>query len=104
LRRMEAPPAREVGVGSAQRYPGALVATDAEVLLLMAASAARRILPRGNRMHADEVVRVHVARSHAPVTAVRTVLLRVAVGAHLRVGAGDALVAEQPVRSMPCVV
>ena len=78
---MEAAAIREVPVGTAERDACALVAADAEGLRVVAATAARVVLARGDRVEAEPIVRVYFARANPPVVAVRAALRGVAVGA-----------------------
>src|SRR5207249_457953 len=84
-------------VGPAHRDAGALVAREAEALLLVAARAARVVLSGRNRVHRDPVVRVDLSGAHFAVVAVGAVALGVAIGAEGGVVGGDALVAVEPV-------
>src|SRR6202041_971897 len=96
LRGMEAaalPDARRAAHGDAQ----ALVASEAEALLLVAALALHGGHARLDRVHRDEVVRVDRPRAHLAVVAVGAEVLAVAVGAELGVVRGDLAVAEDPV-------
>src|SRR6266542_3953320 len=80
-------------IGTAHRDTDALVALEAEALLLVAAGAARVVLARGDGVHRDPVVGVHAARPDFTVVAVGAVTLGVAAAAKSAVVGRNALVA-----------
>jgi hypothetical protein len=76
----------------------ALVTGQTKRLLLVAARAARAVLPRRERVHGKKVVWMNVARSHAPVVAIGARLLAMAVATETTVVSGNQLVPSQPIR------
>jgi len=77
--------------------PSALVARQAERLLLMTARTTRTVLPRRDRVHGQKIVRVHEPRPHATVVAISAGFFAVAIAAKAAVVSGDELVPSQPI-------
>ncbi len=68
-------------VGAAHRHPHTLVTRETELLLLMAARAARIVLAGRDGVHRNPVVGVHAAGADLAVMAVGAVALGMAAGA-----------------------
>ena len=100
FRRMKA-----AAIGGVRKRPrhgdaGALMAGQAKGLLAVAARAFLLVFARRDGMHRDEVVRVHIARTHAAVVTIGAILFAVAIAAEAAVVAGDEFVPIQPIRTV----
>ncbi len=96
-RRVEAPALGGVAMGTGHRDAGALVAGNAEALLVMTAGAGGTVLAGCDGMQIQPVIRMHAPWPDAPIVTIGAVILAVAVGAKPAVRARDQLVAFNPI-------
>ena len=94
---VEAPALGGVAMGPGHRDAGALMAGNAEALLVMTAGAGRTVLTGCDGMQIQPVIRMHAAWADPAIVAIGAVVLAVAVGAKTAVRARDQLVALDPI-------